>query len=83
METGIRLIGNGQAPVHKYWEELMALIQENKINPLNMVSHRLRLEDIEKVYEAFDRRDEGMQKIFLETKHSSPPVLEGPKLRKL
>ncbi|UKZ84168.1 uncharacterized protein TrAFT101_000086 [Trichoderma asperellum] len=22
METGIRLIGNGQAPIHKYWEHL-------------------------------------------------------------
>ncbi|KAJ5340453.1 hypothetical protein N7541_009577 [Penicillium brevicompactum] len=46
----------------------------NEINPLNMVTHRLRLEDIERVYEVFERRDQGMQKVFLETKHSGPPA---------
>jgi len=77
METGVRLIGNGQAPVHKYWEHLMDLIQKGAINPLNMVTHRLRLEDIEKIYEAFDKR-EGMQKIFLQTRHSNPPTADAP-----
>ncbi|KAJ6006293.1 Alcohol dehydrogenase superfamily zinc-type [Penicillium sp. IBT 35674x] len=79
METGVRLIGNGQAPVHKYWEHLMDLIQKGEINPLNMVTHRLRLEDIEKVYEAFDKR-EGMQKIYLQTRHSNPPAADAPGL---
>ncbi|KAJ5632961.1 Alcohol dehydrogenase superfamilyzinc-type [Penicillium lividum] len=78
METGVRLIGNGQAPVHKYWEHLMNLIQKGEINPLNMVTHRLRLEDIEKVYEAFDKR-EGMQKIFIQTRHSNPPTTDALK----
>ncbi|KAJ5772110.1 Alcohol dehydrogenase superfamily zinc-type [Penicillium odoratum] len=78
METGVRLIGNGQAPVHKYWEHLMNLIQKGDINPLNMVTHRLRLEDIEKVYEAFDKR-EGMQKIFIQTRHSNPPSTDALK----
>jgi len=80
METGVRLIGNGQAPVHKYWQELMDLIRQGKINPLNMVSHRLRLEDIEKVYQAFDQRKRGMQKVFLQTKHSKPSASDAPSL---
>ncbi|CAI7665045.1 unnamed protein product [Penicillium pancosmium] len=83
METGVRLIGNGQAPVHRYWKDLMSLIQKDEINPLNMVSHRLRLEDIEMVYEVFDRREQGMQKVFLQTKHSSPAAKESPKLSTL
>jgi hypothetical protein len=33
METGIHLNGNGQAPVQKYWEELLVLIQQEKICP--------------------------------------------------
>lgn len=74
MQTGVRLIGNGQAPVQKYWKQLMQLIREHKIDPLVMVTHRARLEDIEKVYEAFDKRDKGMQKIFLETRYSFPPA---------
>ncbi|KAJ5082184.1 hypothetical protein N7532_011227 [Penicillium argentinense] len=80
METGVRLIGNGQAPVHKYWKNLMDLIQKNEINPLDMVTHRLRLEDIEKVYPAFEKRQEGMQKIFLQTKYSSSPAPDAPAL---
>lgn len=80
METGIRLIGNGQAPVHKYWDELLALIRENKIHPLNMVTHRFRLDDMEKVYDMFNHRANGMQKIFVETKFSAPPAPGTPAL---
>lgn len=80
MQTGVRLIGNGQAPVHKYWQQLMELIQKNEINPLDMVTHRLRLEDIEKVYEVFEKREQGMQKIYLQTKHSNIPSTEAPAL---
>lgn len=80
METGVRFIGNGQAPVHKYWKQLMELIQNGQLNPLDMVTHRVRLEDMEKVYEAFDKRDQGMQKIFVQTKHSAPPSDGAPKL---
>lgn len=80
METGIRLIGNGQAPVHKYWEELLVLIQRGKIRPLNMVSHRFRLEDMVKVYDLFNHRADGMQKIFVQTQYSSPPAPGTPAL---
>lgn len=80
METGVRFIGNGQAPVHKYWKQLMELIQNGQLNPLDMVTHRVRLEDMENVYEAFDKRDQGMQKIFVQTKHSAPPSEGAPKL---
>lgn len=33
MEKGVRLIGNGQAPVHKYWEEILDLIKAGKFDP--------------------------------------------------
>ena len=33
MERGVRLIGNGQAPVHLYWEELLKKIQSGEIDP--------------------------------------------------
>ena len=51
MERGIRLIGNGQAPVQKYWEELLEMIRSGDLDPLQMVSHRCRIEDMETVYE--------------------------------
>jgi threonine dehydrogenase-like Zn-dependent dehydrogenase len=40
MEKGIRLIGHGQAPVHKYWHELLALIESGKFDPTLCVVNR-------------------------------------------
>ncbi|KAK4081662.1 uncharacterized protein Triagg1_2403 [Trichoderma aggressivum f. europaeum] len=80
MQRGIRLIGNGQAPVHKYWEELLAKIQKGELDPMQMVSHRVRLEDLDKVYAKFDAKDEGMQKVFVETRFSLPKSSESPEV---
>ncbi|CAG8140397.1 unnamed protein product [Penicillium nalgiovense] len=83
MQTGVHLMGNGQAPVQKYWKHLMHLIQTNDINPLDMVTHRVRLEDMEKLYAIFNKRDMGMQKVFVQTKHSAPPTDRAPRLTEL
>lgn len=80
MQRGIRLIGNGQAPVHKYWEELLVKIQKGNLDPLQMVSHRVRLEDLDKVYAKFDTKEDSMQKVFVETKFSMPKASESPEL---
>jgi len=80
MNRGIRFIGNGQAPVHKYWHDLLKMIQEGKIDPLKMVSHRVRMEDLDKVYYKFDKKEDGMQKVFVETKFSAPPCEGSPAL---
>lgn len=80
MERGVRLIGNGQAPVHKYWKDLLAQIESGELDPLQMVSHRFRLEDMEKVYHAFDARADSMQKVFVETKFSLPRAEGSPEL---
>ncbi|KAJ5902721.1 hypothetical protein N7495_003249 [Penicillium taxi] len=80
MQTGVHLMGNGQAPVHKYWDHLMHLILINEINPLDMVTHRYRLEDMAKVYEMFDQRKEGLQKVFIQTKFSEPAAQGAPEL---
>ncbi|KAI2640041.1 GroES-like protein [Xylaria nigripes] len=72
MQRGVRLIGNGQAPVHMYWEELLERIEQGDLNPLQMVSHRVRMEDLDKVYYMYNNKEEGMQKIFAETKFSQP-----------
>lgn len=81
MERGIRLIGNGQAPVHKYWHELLAMIQKGELDPMQMLSHRARLEDMAKIYYMFEKREDGMQKVFVETKHSFPACQGCPPLK--
>jgi len=82
MERGIRLIGNGQAPVHKYWEQLLKMIQSGEIDPLKMVSHRVDVEDLEQVYALFDAKKDGMQKTFVQTKFSAPPAPGSPALKR-
>ncbi len=80
MQRGVRLIGNGQAPVHMYWEDLLAKIQAGEIDPLRMVSHRLRLDDLATAYYKFDKKEDGMQKIFVETRFSAPACEGSPAL---
>ncbi|CAF9904910.1 MAG: hypothetical protein GOMPHAMPRED_002984 [Gomphillus americanus] len=80
MERGIRLIGNGQAPVHKYWHELLRYIQEGKIHPTNMLTHRVLIDDMEAVYQTYDKRGDNMQKVFVATAASFPPAPGTPEL---
>lgn len=85
MERGIRLIGNGQAPVHKYWNELLEQIRKGDIDPGVVLTHRVDLEDMEKLYKKFDARSEEdkMMKVFVQTKHSFPPAPGTPQLTRL
>lgn len=83
MQTGIRLIGNGQAPVHKYWEEILNdYIIPGKIDPLMMVSHRIDLDDLDTLYKRFDERkpEDKLMKVFVSTKFSPPPAPGAPSL---
>jgi threonine dehydrogenase-like Zn-dependent dehydrogenase len=80
MERGIRLIGNGQAPVQYYWEDLLKRIQDGQIDPLRMVTHRVRVEDLDKVYYKFEKKEDHMQKVFAQTKFSAPPCEGSPRL---
>ncbi|OAA34936.1 S-(hydroxymethyl)glutathione dehydrogenase [Metarhizium rileyi] len=80
MQRGIRLIGNGQAPVHMHWKHLLSAIQSKDLDPLQMVSHRVRLEDLDKVYYMFDNKEDNMQKVFVETKFSAPAAPGCPPL---
>ncbi|KAJ3153692.1 hypothetical protein HDU86_005191 [Geranomyces michiganensis] len=87
MQRGVRLIGNGQAPTHKYMQHIMdTYLVTGKIKPTQLfVSHRIALEDIGKCYYKFDSKDETLRiiKPFVETKFSSPPSQSSPQLTKL
>jgi len=81
MERGIRLIGNGQAPVHLYWEKLLKMIQDKEIEPLKMVSHRVDIKDLDKVYYDFEKKADGMQKVYVQTRFSAPACEGCPPLK--
>lgn len=80
MERGIRLIGNGQAPVHMYWKKLLGMIEDGTIDPLKMVTHRVSMDELDLVYDKFEKKEDGMQKVFVETKFSAPAAQGSPAL---
>ncbi len=80
MERGIRLIGNGQAPVHLYWEQLLQMIREGKTDPYKMLTHRVKVEEMDVVYQKYNERAHGMQKVFVQTRFSDPPAEGTPAL---
>lgn len=83
MEKGIRLIGNGQAPVQKYWKELLQLVESGEIDPRIILTHRISLTDIAKGYYKFEKREEGLMKYYVETRFSPPPAEGTPALTEL
>lgn len=80
VQRGVKLFGNGQAPVHKYWKDLCKKIESGEIDPLKMVSHRVKLEELDTVYKKFENKEDGMQKVYVQTKFSDPPAPGTPAL---
>jgi len=74
MEKGVRFIGNGQAPVHLYWQEILTdYLMTGKFDCRDIVTHRVPLDDFAPLYDAFQKRLPGVEKVFVETKFSSAP----------
>jgi len=80
MEKGITLRGTGQAPVQKYWKELLEKIEKGEFDPTMIVSHRFSIEEFAELYEAFDKKEMGIMKTFVQTKFSGPPTPGTPPL---
>lgn len=84
MEKGLRLIGCGQAPIQRHWNECLRHVVEDRFDPTVILTHRFRLEDTVEVYKLFDLKQSGIIKVFLETRFSAPtapgtPALVSPK----
>ena len=80
MEKGIRLIGCGQAPVQRYWEECLDYIRTGKFDPTIIVTHRFPFEQVADVYKRFDRKEAGIMKVFLQTRFWGPAAKGTPEL---
>ncbi|CCH47130.1 Alcohol dehydrogenase, putative [Wickerhamomyces ciferrii] len=83
MEKGITLRGCGQAPVQKYWKELMSRIQSGEFDPSFILTHRFDFKEFKELYKAFDEKKGGIEKVFVQTKFSKPPAPGTPKLTKV
>jgi len=55
----------GQAPATAYVEELLAWMQEGKIDPTDIITHRLSLADGQRGYEIFDEKKDNCIKVIM------------------
>jgi len=80
MEKGITLRGAGQAPVQKYWKDLLEKINSGEFDPTIILSHRFEIDEMRELYEAFDNKELGILKTFVQTRFSKPPAEGTPAL---
>jgi len=55
----------GQCPVHSYVDPILKLIKENKIDPTDIITHKLPLDKGEHAYEIFDEKRDNCIKVIL------------------
>lgn len=61
---GLRIHG-GQAPVQKYWHQMLNHVKEGRLNPEAIITHRLKLDEGPKGYEIFDQKQDGCIKVVM------------------
>lgn len=83
MEKGITLRETGQAPVQKYWHELLEKVKSGEFDPTIIWTHRFRIDELKELYGACDRKENGIIKTFVTTKFPGPPSNEMPPLSSL
>ncbi|KAF8593093.1 hypothetical protein BDV93DRAFT_516833 [Ceratobasidium sp. AG-I] len=85
---GVRII---EAPVPKITQPFTGVVDRVGDNLTNMngmiksvckmgriITHRVPIDDMAKLYVAFDKRIDAVKKVFVETKFSSPPCAGCP-----
>lgn len=63
-EKGVT-VKTGQTHVQRFMPELLEFIQDGKLNPEVIISHRMALEQAVEGYKMFDKKDDGCRKIVL------------------
>ena len=64
-DKGIILKG-GQAPAHKYIDELLEYVVQGKVKLDDIITHRLPLTEISHAYSIFKKREDGCVKVVLD-----------------
>ncbi len=55
----------GQCNVHRYMPRLLEHIQEGRVDPSRVISHRMSLDDAPRAYEMFAEKQDGCTKVVL------------------
>ncbi|KAK0750583.1 chaperonin 10-like protein [Schizothecium vesticola] len=78
MELGITLVGCGQSP-----KELLEMVESGEVDPTIKVTHRIRIDDIDKGYKLQEKRAQGWVKCFVEMRFSAKRAEGTPELVRL
>jgi threonine dehydrogenase-like Zn-dependent dehydrogenase len=55
----------GQTHVHKYMKQLLKRVEHGQIDPSFVITHRLSLDDAERGYRMFERKDNDCVKVVM------------------
>jgi threonine dehydrogenase-like Zn-dependent dehydrogenase len=55
----------GQTHVQKFMPELLSFIEEGKLQPDAIITHKMKLADAAEAYKIFDKKEEECRKVFL------------------
>ena len=69
----------GQTHVHSYLGELLQAIEEGRLHPADIITHRLSLEDAARGYDIFNKKEEACRKVVLIP--GADPIDKQPALR--
>lgn len=64
-DKGIQLKG-GQAPAHKYIDQLLSYVADGKVTLDDIITHRLSIDDVAKGYELFQKKEDNCVKVVLD-----------------
>jgi len=64
-EKSIRLMG-GQAWVQRWLDQLMQLVLEGKVTLDDIITHKVPLADADKMYDIFNKKEDGCVKVVLQ-----------------
>ena len=55
----------GQCPAHTYVDRILKLIVEGKFDATDIITHRLSLDEGERAYDIFDKKQDNCIKVIL------------------
>ena len=62
---------------------LLEKVESGEFNPTIILSHRFPIDEFRELYEAFDKKEHGIMKTFVQTRFSAPRAEGTPELSSL
>jgi S-(hydroxymethyl)glutathione dehydrogenase/alcohol dehydrogenase len=63
-DKGVKLVG-GQALVHRYIDDLLKQVKEEKVVLDDIITHRIGMDEISQAYSMFNRKEDGCVKVVI------------------